>query len=370
VPVAVWLWSGVGVALLAIIIVAVLAFGGSPGINYPSKARIRAANAVADSGNLSAATHQLSLAWIDVNQARLHKFPPKEIRATIRYVQAQSDRVYGIVRPQATVAARLPTHNSNPTQLAMGDPNLYVLDQGREEIRAVDPTKPGSPQPVVGKTGDTYLQLRWGDPMAVTSDGNEMVAVDSLFNVLAVAPGQVPLQTESLIAPSSTTHIVAATSYATNLYLLDTNAGQLWRYLGSNGTLFVTSAAGYIATPEPTLLKNAVGVAIANDKVFIALRNGSLLEYHSGQRVASFALHLPIRLQHATQIYGRQDLPNLYLVNSSGGKIVELTQSGSYIRTLVVPSPLIRGMRQIVISPNHQTIYFLSGTTLYSIPAS
>jgi hypothetical protein len=381
IPPAMWLWSGVGVALLLVAFFAYQIFGGgAAAINYPLKAKARADKAVAAfrANNPGAAGLQLKYAWIDVGQARRHKFPPSKIHGAEAYILKKADIVHKVFHvAHATFVARFPRQNARLTQLAAGAPNVYALDMGRQKAYSVDPGKPKQRPTLVTRTGDAYTvtvglgPVDWGIPAQLTAEGNKMIAMDQQYNVVIFEPGVIqPATLETLTAPSGSPSIVAMTTYATNLYLLDVAQGQVWRYEGNGVGGYVTSSTPWFVNAHRHVLRNAAGITIAHNAVYIVLRSGKLLKFVQGKRVPYTLNNLPVLFEHATQVYTRPNLSTIFLVNAASGKIVEVTDSGSYLRTIIVPKKLVVGMHQISVSSGGGTIYFLSHHTLYSTPAA
>lgn len=384
-PPALVLWSGAGVALvLLMILLIVMTLGG--GTNYAAAARSRADQAVAayHRGKPALASKELAGAWTDIGRAGKNNASAQDINSATSYVQAASDTIHGVIRPPARLVTRFTATRSMPGQIATGIPDLFVLDMKRQEVWAVDPSRAGAVPTPAAKNGDTSYntgngnQTAWTDPRLLASNGHAIVSLDAHYKVLVQDPtaGTAVLTVEALSPPSGG-RLTASTTWQGNLYLLDAGNGQVWRYIGTNN-----SYSPFLTTPEARLLKpggqmrKGVSVAVAHASIYIALTDGQLLRFTQDKKTptldsqAAFPLSLPIVFRHATQVYARDDLKTIFLVNSWAGKIVELNTAGVYERTVVVPKRLITGMRQITVSNNGATIYFLSRRNLYSIPVS
>ena len=371
VPPAMWLWSAVGVGLVIVLIAAYFLFVGGSGPNYAADAKASANAAYLDFTQHKPGTnHQLSLAWSDIHLAQKQHEPPQNVSQAITYIQSQIDRmghIFRLTKASVATVTRIGSADAVPTQITTGAPDLLVLDIHGERIYLIDPTKPNAnPQPIV-HDGDIVSTVRWGPPTQLTSNGNEVLGLDGHYNLFSYEPNQIANSLQPLTAPSSSARIVASTTYAYNYYLLDTKAGQVWKYIGLGNNYYSNPPIGYLTAPEPSQLSRAVSLAIANDGVYIARSDGKLLKFRNNKPVP-FSVRIPIRFQHATQVYARDGLSYIFLYNAASGKIVELNQNGTYARTVIIPHSLLPGLQQMTVSADGKTIYFLSGRTLYSIP--
>lgn len=373
IPRAMWLWSGIGAGLVILAILGVVLAGsiGSSAIDYPAKAQARAHNALV-SLNPTNQNRQLRLAWADIRLARAHRFSSGTVTAAALYVQQAADSVHRVTR---LATARLLTNfkghpNANPTQIAAGAPDLFVLDHGTQKLYSIDPSNPNkyaftpSPGDNLAPPGSTPIVL-WNDPVQLTSNGNAMVALDVNHILLTYTPGQSGAGFESLVLPASSVRFVASATFDNNYYLLDAQNGQIWRYYGAAAPGGSTYASGYLSPANPGLLKNAVGLAIDGD-VYVALRNGRVLKFSNSSQVA-FPMKLPITWHHATEVYTRQDLKNIFVFDARSGRILQLTKQGRYVSTLVLPRNLAPDAHYMSISADGRTVFFSSGHGVYTV---
>lgn len=380
VPPAVWLWSAAGVALVVLVVLgALLLFpGGTVAANYTLRAKTTAAR-VHRTTSLSLQKRDLRHALKFLRMAKRHGSTNGQLAAARRFIQNESDFVYNIVRvpspsPKAFRTSALSPSlvaslgrriAGRPAQLAGGSSSLFALSFIRHQLFIV-----GNPanHRITGwaTPGDSFSSVIWHDPIQLTSNGNTLVALDSNYDLLTYTPG-VSSQgaIEVLQAPASTTHIVSSTTYATNYYILDTLAGQIWRYYGSGTGGYDSQATGYLNTSQPRLVSNATSVAI-DGNVYVALKNGKVLKFSGGHQV-KFSLRLPFALPHLSQIYTAPSLHWLFLVDGRSGRILEVGKRGRYIRTLILPPSLAQHLGQITISSAGDKIYFASGHSIYRV---
>jgi hypothetical protein len=382
IPPAMILWSVLGVGLLVLVVVLVtLVSGGGP--NYTVNARSEAAKAIAafHAGNTTDAATDLSAAWTQLRKARTHSDSKTDIQDAFSNVQNASDVLYYVYRPQAKGIDRFNAIRAHPTQLTTGTKQLFILDSRRRQIWAVDLNGHGTKK-VVGEFGDANInhgtnQYTFTTPRLLTSFDNSLVALDDQFDVMVQDPldNSTPLTVQKLPAPATSTRVTVATTWSGNLYIVDAKSAQVYRYVGTGYWYapFTTFAEARLVSAVPAL-HHATGLAVANSSIYVALYDGKILKFSLDKSspdydsATNFAVHgVPIRFAHATQLYARDGLNTMFLVNAPANKIVELDSSGKYIRT-VIPAGLKHHLRAITISNDGKTIYFTSGRELYDIP--
>jgi len=384
VPPAMILWSGVGVGLvlLMILLYAVSTGGGPVYLDTARGDADQAAKAFTVNPKSRLSARDLRAAWAQIALARTHNMPAADIAVAASYVQSRSDTIYNVFRPKATFLARFAALRSHPTQIATGTSDLFILDVKRRQIRGFDLSTGHLLPRAVGEFGDTNYntgnrQFTFAAPRLLTSIENNAVALDGNDNVLVndPAPDSPVLTVEPLQPPAATPHLVGAASWNGNLYVLDDHDRQVFRYSASGDSYapFVSSSQPRLVKAYPAL-RDGSSIGVANGAIFVALRDGSLLKFAQDKSDpdfdsrAHFAARIPIPFHRASEIYARDKLPYLFLVNSAAGKIVELSQRGAYVRALIVRPNLIRRMHGITISADGSTIYFISGRSLYSMP--
>src|SRR5579884_8899 len=368
IPAAMWLWSAVGLVLLVVIIVAVSAAGGlgsgKAAPDFSTKARAHATAALHGTGR-QYQRRQLALAWHDIVLARRKGEPARVVAAAARFVQAQADSIHHVIRfaNPTFVAGFGHLHNAHPAQLGVGTSAIYVLDNHRQDLFYVDPST--HRLSVEAHPGVSLSGYFWHDPTQLTVEGNTMVAIDTEYHALTFTPGGAQPTVEQLVPPSNSANIVATTTFGTNLYLLDSAAGQIWRYYGAAAGGFQNYAGGYIGAPNPAQLHRAVGLAIDGD-VYVALRGGTILKYVAGHQVP-FPTHPEVPLFHISQVYTRSDLRYVFVVDGPRGHILEFGKQGQYVRTFAVPVGPRMQMRQMAVSADGRSILFIRGHGIYRI---
>ena len=361
IPPAMWLWSAIGVGVVALfaVIFFLLNSSGPAAINFPQKARAHASNAL-HSSNPRYQSRQLGLAYRDIRRAKRHNFPAKQVTAAQNFVQATANNIHRITAVTPTVVSDFSSlPNSHPEQLNGGAGSLFVLDSHRKIIYSTNQTPPGQ-EKEIAKPGEFFSGIQWNDPVLMTADGTTMLALDDKYD-LAIYSGQLPVTALVLTPPAGNENPRAMTVYGGNVYILDTRNGQIWRYYGAeNGSTY--SATGYLTNPARKELRNGVGIAIDGD-VYVGLAGGRVIKY-AGQKQVGFQVHSPWPLRHLSALYTRQDLHSLFIADPHDGRILQIGKKGGYIRTMQLP-PGEGQLRQITVSSDGKTLFYIGGKHVY-----
>ena len=293
----------------------------------------------------------------------------------MRFVQRKANIVHAIfVRHTVRLVTRFSAPNLGLTELADGGANLYALDSKGQRIYSYDPSRPSVGPKRIASPGDGFPPLTsppvvFGMIWHLTAEDNIAVAIDRGYKVIFGNPNTTPTASyQSLVAPSNSANIVGIASYGGNLYLLDASGGQIWKYFDDGLGGFIQSPSPWLTVADPHLLSDADSVAVAHNAIYVSKASGEILKFVEG-RQTPFSGAMPVHLPSLSQVFARQDLNTIFLVDASDGKIVEVDTSGAYIRTIELPRRVVPGMHQISLSGNGKTIYFLSGDGLYSTPA-
>jgi len=146
-----------------------------------------------------------------------------------------------------------------------------------------------------------------------------------------------------------------------DLYLLDSEAGQIWRYSPTSD--------GFTDPPTPMLAKpdlhDAAQISVTT-AVFVSTVNGRLLRLHDG-RVDEVKLNgidqallspQPPVYDQSTGLQYIADLGNQRLVAAQNDDVFRFQYSGA----------ILQGLRAIALDPNSGLLYALSVQKLYAIP--
>jgi hypothetical protein len=157
---------------------------------------------------------------------------------------------------------------------------------------------------------------------------------------------------------------VSLAVFTNNLYVLDTESGQLWKHESNDGIRF-GPAIGYLATPFPP--NTARTLAIDGD-VWITTSAGELQRFRRGALVATaarveFAPRWEGTAPRASAIQAIDIQRSIYVLDAVGKLLVQLTRDGREIARFALP-PDLPPASGFYVSEASQIAYTLHGTKI------
>ncbi|MCX6807130.1 MAG: hypothetical protein NT135_03395 [Candidatus Berkelbacteria bacterium] len=152
-------------------------------------------------------------------------------------------------------------------------------------------------------------------------------------------------------------------TYFTNLYLLNPEQGQIYKY--------EKTAAGYskgsaYVNKDNVDLKKAISFAL-DGYVYVLNNDGTVIKLMAGRRVNNFTINgIPenetgSKIKNPIKIITFPEQQSLYILD--GNQILEFDKTGKYQKMLVINN--ITNIKDFAVSPKNKKIYLLSGTKVY-----
>jgi len=287
---------------------------------------------------------------------------------------SQLDRLDGTIRVAPVLMNDF--NASGPHRLATQGTYLFVLDQteGRADRLPVDAVADANlddaPVPALAKgitvsgrvIGD-LLDLTWVQAFGerqksalIILERGGLIEYDLAFDpiVIPFADSIVPLGVRRI------------ESFGGNLYTLDVNARQVWRYQPS-GEGYPSLPEGYFDTTSPGI-ENAIDMAI-DGNVYLLETNGSVHKYLGGQAAAFDIVGLPTPIQQPVAITVDTETPedsSVYIADRSGARIVQLSPDGRFIRQIRSVASEFDMIDDMLLDEQAQRLYVISSGRLYS----
>ncbi|PIS41410.1 MAG: hypothetical protein COT25_03275, partial [Candidatus Kerfeldbacteria bacterium CG08_land_8_20_14_0_20_42_7] len=101
--------------------------------------------------------------------------------------------------------------------------------------------------------------------------------------------------------------------------------------------------------------------------IYVGFQNGTIQKYTQGEE-ATFALQeISPALQHINALWTDETTSTLYVLDSDGSRVLMINKNnGNLLQQLVITN--IGKIDSFGISEANQTILFVSGTDVYSVP--
>ena len=165
-----------------------------------------------------------------------------------------------------------------------------------------------------------------------------------------------------LQSPYSNFNFTQLSSYQSNLYFLDKNAGEIVKY-PYLGNLRWSSPQIWLKS-ETKKATNFRSVAV-DGSVWVLTKNNSIEKYYAGRLVKTMKLEIFPEPKSLIKIFTSAQLPYLYILEPNQKRLIILDKSGQIKKQF--QSENFNDLLDFTVSPNGKTIYFLNGLKVYKI---
>ncbi|HBK34298.1 TPA: hypothetical protein DEP34_02405 [Candidatus Uhrbacteria bacterium] len=219
------------------------------------------------------------------------------------------------------------------------------------------------------KTQKTFTVIHQGTPSEISSPVATMIGTTLAF--LDTRPG-ITLITEDMATASSLTFsedqtVRAIHGYGDRLYLLVKEKGDAVILRSSASGDGVSTPSSWIKT-KTTNLGMAVDFAI-DGTVYVLLQDGSIVQFVGGNEAAWHLGTVEPIVQNAQAIWTDIDSSYLYILEPSQKRLLIFEkETGAFVVQYV--SDLLLESTAFSVSEDTRSIYFLSGSRVYTMAAS
>jgi len=299
-----------------------------------------------------AARDRLAQATVKLDEASKSSFAETEkIAALHADIAALSDRMDGVILDLARFGTG--------TKLAqvVGNVNgLYVTDPGSGRLWRVfgDPIQQG---PVLQRGVKGV-----GSPVQVALQDFAVYSLDDANKLWRAEGNEVADVTPDDREKWKTPAAIAV--FTNNLYVLDSETGQLWKHESNDGAQF-RQAIGYLSTP---LAPNTARALAIDGDVWIVTSAGDVQRFRRNALVTTAARidFVPRWEGTAPRASGIQAIDaqrSIYVLDSVGKLVVQLTREGRELARFALPAGLPPAA-SFYVSESLQVAYTLHGTKI------
>ena len=298
------------------------------------------------------ARERLAQATVKLDEASSSPFAEKEKIAALRAdIAALNDRMDGVILDLARFATG--------TKLAqvIGNVNgLYLTDPGSGRLWRVfgDPIQQG---PVLQRGVKGV-----GSPVQVALQDFAVYSLDDAGKLWRAEGNEVadvtPADREKWKTPA------AIAVFTNNLYVLDSETGQLWKHESNDGAQF-RQAIGYLSTP---LAPNTARALAIDGDVWIVTSAGDVQRFRRNALVTTaaridFVPRWEGTAPRANAIQAIDAQRSIYVLDSVGKLVVQLTRDGRELARFALP-PGLPPASGFYVSESLQVAYTLHGTKI------
>ena len=267
-------------------------------------------------------------------------------------VDALADRLANVIIDLARVPGGTGANIASLTATVNG---LYAADPGSGRLWRVS-GDPGTAGAVLEK-GKAAV----GAPVVVASSDAALLTIDDQRKVWRAEGNSVVDVTPA--DRDKWKSVTAIASFVGNLYVLDTQSGQLWKHEEDNGAFGPATAYLLVALQPNTVRSVAVDGA-----VWIATTNGDILRFRrTGLAIAAAREDFVPRWQgepvRATAIQAIEGQRSIYLLDAPGRRIVQLGRDGREVARFALPAELPEATA-FYVSEGLKTAYTTHGSKI------
>ena len=302
-----------------------------------------------------------------------------EDRATFDEAKAQArtrlDEINQVTRVQPILLAEL--GDSAPRRIAASALGVYVLNTNANsaDYYVLNAERTGTTGRKVSITfgeGMTTANAALVDvAWATTNDNRWRTEGAVLFNTSQIleyssATGRASPMSIPADADATPVQVQSGELYNNAMYLLDTGAGQIWRYPLA-GDRLASGSAYFRSAYSP--LKESLDFAI-DGAIYVLQRNGAILKYFSRQPMPFTLTGLPDQQwMRVAALALSGDNPNrgsLFVLDAGSGSVIELTKTGRFIRQYRGMQDEFVGAEDMSMDRISNTLYVVTRDRLYS----
>jgi hypothetical protein len=365
-------WRAAAVAVAALVVVAVLGWLTVPSFIAEDRgAQLQDALTAAETHVVAAAQAQdlagaraaLQSAGNEIARARAIQPGDPRVEAlqaradeTARSLDAIVDLGDGLHRVLAFEGAV--TAPFNAAALVFGDGALWLLDSQRGRVFRIDTVGSEQPQEVY-RAGASYGGTTARDPRALTWDptGQRVLLLDAGPSLFALVSGRPPAPLP-LRGAAEIRSIAAIAAYNGNLYALDPQGSEIWRYL-PGGTGFDSERSGLlggVALPDAR--------ALVVDGEFFVLTGSGVRHFRLPEELPPLLSGIDRAPSAATGLAADTQRELFYIGDRGGRRVVVSDRAGTYRRQYRAPQ--FFDVRGVAMSADSSTVYVLTGDGIYS----
>lgn len=318
-----------------------------------------------------------SLIYKEEKQARKLFAEAEELARTsleANYQKEESEKVLFSAQDQLDKLTKAKRFNDLGEGLTFPEPLLRIFEK---EGKVYGISKNGKIYKglLVEKNGSelTDLQIGEGKISSAILTTNKMLALSNQKKVFEIGLEDQKTNELKIKDNGQWEEAIDFSNFAGNLYLLDANAGQIWKH-SSTGESFV--AGGEYANARKINLKKGISLAI-DGSVYVLESSGDIIKLSSGKQQPFAIKGIPepnMEIINPARIYTETDTDFIYLLDGGGEKanqtflprILVFDKNGAFQRQYVF-SEKIKTISDFFVRPKSNKGWILSENKVYEI---
>jgi len=155
----------------------------------------------------------------------------------------------------------------------------------------------------------------------------------------------------------------AISAFSSALYLLDTDLGQIFKYIKTNGEY--GNSSPYIPDPKKAAMGGAVSMAI-DGSVWVLASDGQLIKFSRGQKENDFKISgLPEpynKIEEPIRVYTGSDSTYIYILDRRVNRIIRLNKNGQFEKEYILD---VKQIKDFVVNEKLKKLWLISENQAY-----
>ncbi|MSQ41748.1 MAG: hypothetical protein EXR65_01735 [Dehalococcoidia bacterium] len=253
------------------------------------------------------------------------------------------------------------TAPARPAALRLGGGALWLLESDRGRVFTLDLARPDAPPVEVYRGGSSYGGTAARAPLQIAWDAAEqrLLLLDAERALFAIQRGATP-KPLPLRGAADLRSLQALAVYRGNLYLLDPQGGEVWRYL--------PAGAGFDSERSDLLGRAEIHTAQALfvDAELFLLEPAALRHFREGRELPPLLRGVDRAPDGAAGLVSDQARGRLYSADRGGRRILATDRNGAFIAQY--RHPQFFDLRDLALSDDGTELYVLTGSGIYAFP--
>lgn len=268
-----------------------------------------------------------------------------------------------------------------PRRMLVARSWIYLLNPVTNEVTGIplaeDGLRPNSAaltpilrqgQMIEGVTVEHLVDIAWMTPGPGYPDGAVLIYSDtgSLY-IYEPALGPSSITRQQLLGEHIPRAVTMMGAYGDQLYLLDRQQGQLFRYAPING-LYNSPPRPYFAPGSAPQLQTALDLHL-DGRLYLLLGDGSVHTFLAGVEDLTFTMqHLPDANLRPALMYvePHPETGRIYLGDRQSERIVVLDKNGRYLHQFRTREGQLRQLEALAVSQEPRVLYMIAANGVYA----
>jgi len=282
-----------------------------------------------------------------------------EAKNLLTQIQAKLDELNNTIRISAGKEPTFSLPGENLKIYAVGA-DLYVFNSVGEISKFDTRKKTLISVTSIGKDNGTIKNLAFSDTL------DNFFCYTDKAKVIKIDLGSGTISDEAITDQNGNwENAVGIATFSTNIYLLDANAGEIWKHSkNDNG---YSKGISYLT--KPTIpIKEAVDMSIDGD-IYVLKGDGSVVRVKKAVEDTSFGVNKPPtpddKISSPVKIYVSVDSNSIYILDKGANRVLEFSKTGAYKKQYVADSEL--PITDFAVNAKIKKFWLLAGTKVFEL---